>query len=510
MNLGVVLHRQGKADEAIACFRKAIALDPKNASAHTNLGIALQQRGKLAEAENAFRRAIVLDPKLAAAHLHLGNALRGAGRTDEAIACYRKALELQPNLAAAKKALEALGAKEAAAPPAKAHPAEADLKEAEAHLKASRWCEVRIALARAEGRLAKDGPKELRERVERMQKDVEMVLRLEEVRLGRTDGKGGAEAHYAAAFRAYGIDVAKLKTAEAADRVRASAVQEKLLAALDAWSMVRQAGATRKAVQAVLDAADADPWRCRLRRAVREKDGKALAALARDEQAVKQSPTVILLLAEALRQANLPAEAVKVLRQGQAQHPGDFWLNFYLGQLLSRQEKGRDEAVGYYRAALAVRPNTPAIHVNLGVALAAKGKREEAIPCFRRALALDPKSVPAYLHLGKVHQELGKMDEAIACFRAAIALAPDYTQAHSALGGAMVAVGKLAEAEACFRNALRLDPKYAPAHLHLGNVLRSKGQLDDAISCYRQALELQPDLAAAKKALAAARKAKEE
>src|SRR5262249_60364315 len=84
---------------------------------------------------------------------------------------------------------------------------EAALKEAEAHQKASRWCEARIALARAEGRLGKGGPKAPRQRLEQMRNDIELVARLEEARLSQADIKGGAfdrtgaAHHYAQALR---------------------------------------------------------------------------------------------------------------------------------------------------------------------------------------------------------------------------------------------------------------------------------------------------------------------
>src|SRR5262245_40378320 len=64
---------------------------------------------------------------------------------------------------------------------------EADLKEAEAHQKASRWCEARIALARAEGRLGKGGPKALRQRLEQMRQDIEQAARLEDDRRRAAD-----------------------------------------------------------------------------------------------------------------------------------------------------------------------------------------------------------------------------------------------------------------------------------------------------------------------------------
>ncbi len=90
---------QGKQDEAIVCFRTAIEIAPKSASAHSNLGVALLEQGKPDEAIACFRTAIEIDPKYAPARSHLGAALMKQGKQDEAIACYRKVIELDPKSA---------------------------------------------------------------------------------------------------------------------------------------------------------------------------------------------------------------------------------------------------------------------------------------------------------------------------------------------------------------------------------------------------------------------------
>jgi tetratricopeptide (TPR) repeat protein len=99
------LKAKGKVEEGIACFRRAIAVDPKYAQAHYNLGVSLKAKGKVEEAIACFRRAIAVDPKYALAHHNLGIALTDKGKVEEAIACYRKAIELDPNLANAHGAL---------------------------------------------------------------------------------------------------------------------------------------------------------------------------------------------------------------------------------------------------------------------------------------------------------------------------------------------------------------------------------------------------------------------
>src|SRR5262249_51471282 len=84
--------------EAIACFRKAIALAPKHATAHNNLGVALRARGKVAEAIACYHQAIELSPKDAKAHYNLGAILCDVKRDyDGAIGCFRRAIVLDPN-----------------------------------------------------------------------------------------------------------------------------------------------------------------------------------------------------------------------------------------------------------------------------------------------------------------------------------------------------------------------------------------------------------------------------
>src|SRR5262249_15323972 len=74
-NLGIALQAKGLVDEAIAEYRKAIEIDPKDAKAHTNLGGALLAKGRPDAALAEYQNAIEIDPKLAPAHDHLGHAL---------------------------------------------------------------------------------------------------------------------------------------------------------------------------------------------------------------------------------------------------------------------------------------------------------------------------------------------------------------------------------------------------------------------------------------------------
>jgi len=98
-NLGATLKALGRLGEAIPCFLKAIELRPTLAEAHCNLGTVLQDQGKLTEAVQCYRTALASEPDLLPANNNLGTALLALGRPDEAVPYLRKTLQHEPNLA---------------------------------------------------------------------------------------------------------------------------------------------------------------------------------------------------------------------------------------------------------------------------------------------------------------------------------------------------------------------------------------------------------------------------
>ena len=68
---------QGKLDEAVACYRRALELKPDFAEAHGNLGSALEEMGDLQGAEDSFRAALRHNSRFAFAHYKLAELLGG-------------------------------------------------------------------------------------------------------------------------------------------------------------------------------------------------------------------------------------------------------------------------------------------------------------------------------------------------------------------------------------------------------------------------------------------------
>ncbi|HYC12278.1 MAG TPA: tetratricopeptide repeat protein, partial [Nitrososphaerales archaeon] len=72
----------------------ALDLDPVSTMVNTNLGRILQRAGRLEEAMEQYRKTLALEPEFVPAHMRLGEAYATLCRFDEGIAEFRRAEEL--------------------------------------------------------------------------------------------------------------------------------------------------------------------------------------------------------------------------------------------------------------------------------------------------------------------------------------------------------------------------------------------------------------------------------
>jgi tetratricopeptide (TPR) repeat protein len=98
-NLGNVFHDQGRMDEAIAQYQRALEIKPDDDEVHYNLGNVFLQLGRMDEAIAHYQKALAINPNYAKAHNNLGTAFRQQGRLEEAITQFQKALEIKPDYA---------------------------------------------------------------------------------------------------------------------------------------------------------------------------------------------------------------------------------------------------------------------------------------------------------------------------------------------------------------------------------------------------------------------------
>ena len=312
-------------------------------------------------------------------------------------------------------------------------------------------------LQRAKGLAAQDeaaSEPSIRERIESLEmrvtaarRDVFMLDELEGIRLRQAESKdgqmfdrAGAEKRYAAAFLAYGLDVATLEPAQAAARVRESPIREALLAGLDAWLQFEPAeSSVRARLRAVADGADDSAWRRAVREAVLAGDTKKLKSLASEPETLDQPQDVLARLGAVLKGAGLREQAEALLRRAQQRYPADFWINYELGHFLVFNSPQRlDEAVSYIRAAVGIRPRSAEARSILGVSFLFKRDYDRAIAYYQQAIALDPRFAGAHINLGVALRYMGRLDEAIAAEREALRLRPDLDEPRQVLDGILL------------------------------------------------------------------------
>ena len=418
------------------------------------------------------------------------------------------------------------------------------LDEAKTWIQSGKPNESVAAVKRAEDLLASGGGSdELKNRVVQWRSELETIQRLEQIRLDEASplialvaaeveplGDSGskpnsekvdmdktldwaaADRAYRKEFRRYGIDLDSLDIEKSSQRIRNSLIREELVVALDDWfhvtcalesSATTKQPAGKKELLQIARLVDSDPWRDRLRDAIQRDDDTALIKLARENDALGQATTTVLLLVSAVQARDkISAEAIEILRQAQRRHPADLWVNVELANYLS--QSSILEEVGFRRIAVALCPNNPVALNSLGAALDKQGNHTEAEAVEREAIRIKPDYARAYLNLGSALSWQGKGFEAEAACREAIRLDPDFEFAYFNLGVALSRQGNYAEAEAAYRDTIRLNPNYLNAHQNLGFAQYRQNKNAEAEAEFRAAIRLKPDFAIAYCTLGAA------
>jgi tetratricopeptide (TPR) repeat protein len=116
LNAGRALFTVGDYAEAAQAIAIALEQTPNDWRAHMLMGMTRQRLGHLDVALHEFQTAARLAPKAAAPHFNIATIFGQQGKLDEAVAEYQETLRLEPRSAEARRALDALGAREGSVP----------------------------------------------------------------------------------------------------------------------------------------------------------------------------------------------------------------------------------------------------------------------------------------------------------------------------------------------------------------------------------------------------------
>jgi serine/threonine-protein kinase len=241
-------------------------------------------------------------------------------------------------------------------------------------------------------------------------------------------------------------------------------VRAALVAALDDWAACAADRDQQAWVLEVVRRADPDPWRDRVRDPATWDNSDALRDLVVRAPVSKQSPQLLAVLGARFRARKL--DAVVFLGRVVSAYPADFWANIEMGNALFHQSK-LVEAVGYYRTALALRPETGFLRYALGSLYLRLNRWDESIAEYEQAVRLDPDNAWCHNRLGYalgwkayyLGDKGGRNDQAIVQFREAIRLDAKVDWFHHCLAVALEYKGCLDEAVYEFREAVRLNPE---------------------------------------------------
>jgi serine/threonine-protein kinase len=335
------------------------------------------------------------------------------------------------------------------------------------------------------------------------EKDRRMVARLAAIHndLGIHDDAVKADAEYAAAFRAYGVDFDRMQPESAGRALAASPAVADLASAVDHWAFLRcgptlqnPVGAGR--LVATARVADPDPWRSRLRDTLFQMGGDAasklqvLERLAATADVSHLPEASVTQLAAALSFLGRRDTAIALLRSAQSSHRGDFWINSDVARELLASDRP-EEAIRFFSVAAGVNPRSELALTGLGKALLQNGQPWEAVDALREATRLRPDDALAHVALGSALLMCGEPRAADAEFSDARRLQPDDWGVRDQIGIVRSDRGDWGAAVEEQQESVRRFPGLAVAHKALAHALEGAGRLDNAIAEFRAAIRLE-------------------
>ena len=328
-------------------------------------------------------------------------------------------------------------------------------------------------------------------------RDLQLAARLEAIRLKGQFAVGPfidftpRDKNYEGVFCEAGFGPILGDPEAIAARVKASSVNNALVAALDDWTScttdpVRQIWLLKVAALADPDSTE---WRAHARDPDIRKNDVAFAKVLETAPVGDQSAALLVALARHWRAKG--QDAIPFMRRVQQAHPDDFWINFWLGYALA-EKNNHTEAIRYYQAVLAARPETPSLNNNLALSLTKLGRNDEAVEQYYRALEIDLTVAPVHYNLAICLLGLRRYDESIQHIQKALPSYPKAAILHTALGHCLEKKGRHDEALIQHQQAVALEPNRTEAQKELRTFLMRQGKEKEARAAWQQALEAKP------------------
>lgn len=360
--LGEALAKLKRWDEATTAFGRAIELEPDFSWSYHHLGDTLAHQERWQEAADAFRKGIQLNPDHFGTYVGLGNVLVKLQLLDEAIVAYRHASKLNPDTTWVHYALASTLRLRTQSDLAEAiasyrHMIELNPDDLEAYhsflqVQPDNW-EVWLQWAQALVRQNKmeDAIEAYRQAVALNPSSAAVYYELAEILVRQEEWKDAKVACQQAVE--LDPDLAEAYYLLGAAQVNLNCQEEAIAA-------YRYAGE------------------------LFVKHGKIEAATSAYQEVMKQIPSGL--------------------------------DSFNLGMLLLEQNRV-EEGLSSYQKALEIQPDRADDYLTLAIGLIQKGLVKEVIGCYHQVFNQDPIYISAYHRLGRILAEKGLLEEGVACFQ---------------------------------------------------------------------------------------------
>ena len=512
-NEGLRLYQEGKADEALALFRKVVETNPNYGEAWVYIGTILLSKNDHEGAIKALEKGLSLSlPGLIAAQgwVNLGVAYQ-LGRKDnaKAIEAYERALAFRPNLPEAHHNLIL------------------------AHLLQNNFAEAVKAGERAFSMLGKPlKPEQVQATFEKAleflsryyDKALELLRSMAQQQLPRHEfysltgqayeglkqfsraalfyGQAAALAPQVARYHvSFGLALRQMKRLPEAVKVleKATALDDRDAFALTVLGITySDLGRWREAAITLRRAVELDP---------QNFDAHNTLAMAYEQLGqIPQAMQEYLVALGIREEPNILNNLARLyLLQGENEEQA--------GRVKEANDAYQKAIQGLSRA-LQLNPNFAPARLNLAIALRRRARvmlrqgqvklaeetLQEAEKVLQEYLKQNPDPI-AKLEMARLLGDRKRYDEALKLVREVIAAQPKLEDAYIFLGFIALQLARLDDGEQAYMQALKLNPKSADAMVGLGVVAFNRNRLDEAEAWFSRALEIDPNHSHAKRNL---------
>ncbi|MEL6439824.1 MAG: tetratricopeptide repeat protein [Cyanobacteria bacterium J06621_8] len=222
--------------------------------------------------------------------------------------------------------------------------------------------------------------------------------------------------------------------------------------------------------------------------------GETPKAIACYQQALKLQPqeiNIYLKLGELLLGQNLNQEAIKLYLQSLKHFPSHSELNFRLAHLLESAHP--NEAMVYYQQAIAADGSRWQGYWHLGQCLVRQQDYPGAISCYQKVGQLAPQHPEVFSNLAALQIKTQQWIKVVQTCRQGLNLNPQQVILYQYLGTALLNLKQYDVAIKVFTRHLQLDSAATDSYRQLALALTAESRWSEAIKCYQQILVQEPN-----------------